>query len=126
MEKNKTMSKAETIIRATLTVLLLLAFLFMPAGTLNWPEAWIFVLLYFSIVSGVLLWLKKNSPGLLKERTAKKKDYKLEKKKLKAKAKVERAKAKKPPEVKIEKSTVYMEKGKKEVPWSPRSMSPSP
>ena len=70
------MSKAQTIIRATLTILLLLAFLFVPAGTFNWPEAWIFLLLYFTIVSGVLLWLKKNSPGLLKERTAPKKDYK--------------------------------------------------
>lgn len=70
------MSKKQTITRATLTILLLLAILFVPAGTFNWPEAWIFLLLYFTIVSGVLLWLKKNSPGLLKERTAEKKDTK--------------------------------------------------
>lgn len=70
------MSKTETIIRAFLTALLLMALLFVPAGTLNWTEAWIFLLLYFSIVSGVLLWLKNKSPGLLKERTAQKKDYK--------------------------------------------------
>ena len=76
MNETTKMSKAQTIIRATLTTLLLLAFIFVPAGTLNWPEAWIFILLYFSIVSGVLLWLKKNSPGLLKERTAPKKDSK--------------------------------------------------
>jgi len=76
MNQNKKMSKVQTIIRATLTILLLLAFLFVPAGTFNWPEAWIFLLLYFTIVSGFLLWLKKNSPGLLKERMAPKKDYK--------------------------------------------------
>jgi protein-S-isoprenylcysteine O-methyltransferase Ste14 len=76
MNQNKTMSKAQTIIRAILTALLLLALLFVPAGTLNWPEAWIFLLLYFTIVSGVLLLLKKNSPDLLKERTAQKKDTK--------------------------------------------------
>jgi protein-S-isoprenylcysteine O-methyltransferase Ste14 len=70
------MTKAHTIIRSTLTALILLAVIFIPAGTLNWPEAWIFILLYFSIVSGVLLWLKKKSPGLLKERTAPKKDSK--------------------------------------------------
>ena len=70
------MSKTQTIIRAILTALLLLALLFVPAGTLNWPEAWIFLFLYFTIVSGVLLWLKKNSPDLLKERAAQKKDAK--------------------------------------------------
>jgi len=76
MNQNKSMPKTQAIIRASLTVLLLLAILFVPAGTFNWPEAWIFLLLYFTIVSGVLLWLKKNSPDLLKERTAQKKEMK--------------------------------------------------
>jgi protein-S-isoprenylcysteine O-methyltransferase Ste14 len=76
MTETKKMSKTKTTIRAILTALLFLALLFIPAGTLNWPEAWIFVLFYFSIVSGVLLWLKKKSPGLLRERIDQRKDSK--------------------------------------------------
>jgi len=70
------MSKIQTALRAALTALLFLAFLFVPAGTLNWPEAWIFVLLYFALVTWLMLWLKKKSPGLLRERTARRKDCK--------------------------------------------------
>lgn len=76
MSQKTNMSKPQTIIRAGLTTLLFLALIFIPAGTLNWPEAWIFILLYISIVSGVLLWLKKKSPELLKERMAPKKESK--------------------------------------------------
>ena len=76
MSQKTNMSKPQTIIRAVLTTLLFLALIFIPAGTLNWPEAWIFILLYISIVSGVLLWLNKTSPGLLKERMAPKKESK--------------------------------------------------
>ena len=76
MSQRTKISKPQTIIRAILTTLLFLALIFIPAGTLNWPEAWIFILLYISIVSGVLLWLNKTSPGLLKERMAPKKESK--------------------------------------------------
>jgi protein-S-isoprenylcysteine O-methyltransferase Ste14 len=76
MNEIRKMSKLLTILRATLTTLIFLAVVFVPAGTLKWTEAWIFILLYLSIVTGVLLWLRKKSPGLLKERTAPKKDSK--------------------------------------------------
>jgi protein-S-isoprenylcysteine O-methyltransferase Ste14 len=42
--------------------------LFVPAGTLRWPGAWVF--LAFMVVTGLACggWLAKNNPGLLAER----------------------------------------------------------
>jgi len=42
--------------------------LFLPAGTLVWPAGWIFLILFFSFVTAISLWLLKYDPGLLKER----------------------------------------------------------
>jgi len=42
--------------------------LFVPAGTINWTGAWIFLIETF-VVSVVLgLWLARHDPALLKER----------------------------------------------------------
>ena len=68
-----TRSKAVIIGKAALSILFMLALFFVPAGTLEWPEAWLFIVFYLGAVSGLFLWMKKNSPGLLKERMAKKK-----------------------------------------------------
>jgi len=76
MSQSKIPSKTTIIIRSVLAVLLLFFLIFVPAGTLNWPEAWTFLVLYFSSVIGLLVWMKKKAPGLLKERMAKKKDAK--------------------------------------------------
>ena len=76
MKQRDTPSKAKIIIRTVITVLFSLAVIFIPAGTLNWPEAWLFLSLYFSFVTGALIWMKKNSPGLLKERMSRKKEVK--------------------------------------------------
>jgi protein-S-isoprenylcysteine O-methyltransferase Ste14 len=45
-----------------------MAVLFLPAGTLNWPEAWLFLIIYFSFAIPSIIWLIKNNPQLLKER----------------------------------------------------------
>lgn len=48
---------------------------FLPAGSWNWPEAWIFLSLYFISITGSTLRLWKKDPELLKERmTAKRKN----------------------------------------------------
>ncbi len=59
-------------------IIFFLALFFVPAGTIKWPEAWIFLLLYFSWLTAIIIWLKKNDPELLKERMTarKKKDVK--------------------------------------------------
>lgn len=50
----------------------LMALFFGSAGTFNWPEAWLFLFLYAVAVTGMVVWMKKNDPELLKERMSKK------------------------------------------------------
>jgi protein-S-isoprenylcysteine O-methyltransferase Ste14 len=69
-------SKTSVVIRSVITILFMLALLFIPAGTLDWPEAWFFLLLYFSMVAVALICMKKKAPGLLKERMSRKKNVK--------------------------------------------------
>jgi len=76
MENAKTPSKLATIIRTVFTTLFALAAIFVPAGTLKWTEAWVFIILYTVSVSAAIIWMKKKAPGLLKERMGKKKDVK--------------------------------------------------
>ena len=76
MEKGTTPSKATRSVRAVFTALFALAALFVPAGTLRWTEAWIFVILYTVAVMAAVAWMKKRSPGLFQERTKRKKDAK--------------------------------------------------
>ena len=76
MKQNKDRSKAKIIIKVIVTIIFLFALIFVPAGTFNWPEAWTFLLLYLVSVTGILIWMKKNAPGLLKERMSTKKKAK--------------------------------------------------
>jgi protein-S-isoprenylcysteine O-methyltransferase Ste14 len=41
-----------------------------PAGTLAYPGAWAFILLFASSGAAMILWLSKHSPSLLRERMA--------------------------------------------------------
>ena len=43
-------------------------FLFVPAGTINWTGAWIFLIETFVISLVFGLWLARHDPALLKER----------------------------------------------------------
>ncbi len=42
--------------------------LFLSAGTLAWLAGWVFLVLFFSFVFALTLWLFRHNPGLLKER----------------------------------------------------------
>jgi protein-S-isoprenylcysteine O-methyltransferase Ste14 len=42
--------------------------LFLPAGTLAWPQAWVFLALFDGCCVAFGLWLRKTDPGLLAER----------------------------------------------------------
>jgi protein-S-isoprenylcysteine O-methyltransferase Ste14 len=56
------------LIQTVLCMALLAILLFVPAGTVKWPGAWIF-LIESSVISIVLgLWLARHDPELLKER----------------------------------------------------------
>jgi len=53
-----------------LSTLLLGALLFIPAGTLNWPEAWLLLALFFCYFAPAGLWLRKHRPETAKKRTS--------------------------------------------------------
>jgi protein-S-isoprenylcysteine O-methyltransferase Ste14 len=76
IEMRKTPSKAMKSIRAIFTALFALTAIFIPAGTLKWPEAWLFIIFYSVAVTAAIFWMKKKAPGLLKERQKRKKDAK--------------------------------------------------
>ena len=57
-------STAQTLILNLILALLLFA----PAGTLAWPEAWEFLVIFNVGTQATGLWLKKHDPGLLAER----------------------------------------------------------
>lgn len=76
IEMRKTPSKAMKSIRAIFTALFALTAIFIPAGTLKWPEAWLFIIFYSVAVTAAIFWMKKKAPGLLKERMKRKKDAK--------------------------------------------------
>ena len=63
-------------LRVTVGVGLLLAVLFGPAGTLRWPQAWVFLAFYVSGVAWFYIWTKRRDPGLLKERMSPQKNVK--------------------------------------------------
>lgn len=64
MEVNVT----ELVIRLILTAVVFGVMLFLPAGTLDWPAAWIYLVLLFSFTIGISIWLSRFNPDLLSER----------------------------------------------------------
>jgi len=61
-------STAQILGRLVISYGIMAAVFFWSAGTLNWPEAWLYLLLQISFSSAEAAWLKKNNPELLKER----------------------------------------------------------
>ncbi len=43
--------------------------LFLPAGTLAWPQAWVFLVLFIGCSEATGVWLMKTDPGLLAARS---------------------------------------------------------
>jgi len=76
MIKADSLAGKKIVLRVTIGVVLLLAVLFVPAGTLRWPQAWVFLALYLSAVAGFFMWTKRKDPDLLKERMSPPKNVK--------------------------------------------------
>jgi len=55
-------------IKAVLWIVSIAAILFLSAGTLDWPSAWIFMAEFVIGALAMTLWLARYDPGLLKER----------------------------------------------------------
>ena len=56
------------LVRTVLYLVVIGAILFGAAGTLHWPEAWIYLALSAALSFGGGLWLARHDPGLLAER----------------------------------------------------------
>ena len=57
-------------IRSMLGTLVLALCLFLPAGTLDWPEAWVFLAIFVLCGLGIGIWLMRADPALLAARMA--------------------------------------------------------
>lgn len=58
----------ELIIRIILLAVGFALVLFLPAGTLDWPAAWAYLVLLFGFTIGITIWLARFNPELLEER----------------------------------------------------------
>jgi len=58
------------VVRVMLTLVLLMAVLFVPAGRLDWVDGWILLLVFIGYTTILSLWLRRKDPALLKERTS--------------------------------------------------------
>ena len=56
------------IVRSLVGVALFGLLLFLPAGTLAWPQAWVFTVLFIGCGLAIGVWLAKTDPDLLAER----------------------------------------------------------
>ena len=63
------MTATKLVVQTTLWIAAMGALLFIPAGTLAWPGAWVFLAEIWVLGVGVGLWLLRHDPALLKERT---------------------------------------------------------
>ena len=55
-------------IQTSIWLAVMAAVLFVPAGTMAWPEAWIFVAIIGGVGLAAGLWFARHDPGLLKQR----------------------------------------------------------
>lgn len=76
LSQNRDHVYAKIVIKFFALIFIFVAILFLSAGTLNWPEAWILLFFYFLFFGGSLILLRKNHPGLLEERMSAKKGVK--------------------------------------------------
>jgi len=63
-------SNARLIAKVVFGVLFQLPILFLPAGTLDWPAAWLYLLFFACYAFAVTLYLKRRNPELLRRRTS--------------------------------------------------------
>ncbi len=59
---------AKIVARFILGLIVIGAILFGTAGTFNWPEAWVYIVIQFGWSTGLSVWLWGHDPELLKDR----------------------------------------------------------
>ena len=66
--KHKTSATRQLLSRTFFYLIFIGALLFLSAGTLSWPAAWIYLALTAIVSIGGGLWLARHDPALLAER----------------------------------------------------------
>lgn len=66
----KVLSGLRLVFSAAFALFFVLAVLFVPAGSLDWPEGWLFVAVLFAYFLFAGGWLMKNNPGLAEKRSS--------------------------------------------------------
>lgn len=61
-------STARIVVRLIVSYTVMAAVMFWSAGTLYWPEAWLYLTVQFSYSASEAAWLKKDDPALLRDR----------------------------------------------------------
>lgn len=61
-------STRRLLIQSTIGLGVIFALLFGAAGTIAWPEGWLYMLIQFGSSTFMVFWLKRNNPELLKVR----------------------------------------------------------
>ena len=61
-------STLRIVLRLLIAFVVMSAVFFGSAGTVAWPQAWLYMMIQFSFWAGTALWLKKHNPQLLKDR----------------------------------------------------------
>ena len=61
-------STRRIVVQSVIWLGIILALLFGGAGTIAWPEAWLYMLIQFGSSVFMVVWLKRNNPELLKVR----------------------------------------------------------
>ncbi|MFJ1267435.1 isoprenylcysteine carboxylmethyltransferase family protein [Legionella lytica] len=63
------MHASQLIRSSVISIVILLLLLFIPAGTLNYWQGWVYTLVFLTASSAYTLYLAKHDPALLKRRT---------------------------------------------------------
>jgi len=63
-------SNLKLIVKVAFGIIFQVPLLFIPAGTFEWPEAWLFLFLFTCYALGATFYLKKHNPELLGRRTS--------------------------------------------------------
>lgn len=58
----------QIVVQSVVGIGITVALLFGGAGTIAWPEAWLFLLIQFSSSTVMVLWMTKHNPELLQDR----------------------------------------------------------
>jgi protein-S-isoprenylcysteine O-methyltransferase Ste14 len=73
MKEGAVVSEVSTLriaLRLLVAFVVMSAVFFGSAGTVAWPQAWLYMVIQFSFHTMTAVWLKKHNPQLLKERMA--------------------------------------------------------